>query len=60
MEMRIGRILVLAISAGGALWMPRAGADDWPQWRGPHRTGISRETGLSEGVAEEGRSSSGR
>ena len=21
-------------------------ADDWPQWRGPHRDGISRETGL--------------
>ncbi|HEY7312934.1 MAG TPA: PQQ-binding-like beta-propeller repeat protein [Gemmataceae bacterium] len=21
-------------------------ADDWPQWRGPHRTGISQETGL--------------
>jgi outer membrane protein assembly factor BamB len=21
-------------------------ADDWPQWRGPERTGISRETGL--------------
>jgi outer membrane protein assembly factor BamB len=23
-----------------------AGADDWPGWRGPQRTGISRETGL--------------
>jgi outer membrane protein assembly factor BamB len=23
----------------------RAGADDWPQWRGPDRNGISRETG---------------
>jgi len=21
-------------------------ADDWPQWRGPNRDGISRETGL--------------
>src|SRR4051794_10822943 len=21
-------------------------ADDWPQWRGPERTGISKETGL--------------
>ncbi|HVV71688.1 MAG TPA: pyrrolo-quinoline quinone, partial [Verrucomicrobiae bacterium] len=21
-------------------------AEDWPQWRGPDRTGISRETGL--------------
>src|SRR3954453_222665 len=24
----------------------RAGADDWPQWRGPNRDGISKETGL--------------
>jgi outer membrane protein assembly factor BamB len=23
-----------------------ARADDWPQWRGPDRTGVSRETGL--------------
>src|SRR5260370_40194505 len=23
-----------------------ARADDWPQWRGPERTGISKETGL--------------
>src|SRR5437764_14740506 len=24
----------------------RAGADDWPQWRGPNRDGHSKETGL--------------
>jgi outer membrane protein assembly factor BamB len=24
------------------------GADDWPQWRGPHRDGVCRETGLLE------------
>ncbi|HJT77784.1 MAG TPA: PQQ-binding-like beta-propeller repeat protein, partial [Gemmataceae bacterium] len=23
-----------------------ARADDWPQWRGPDRSGVSRETGL--------------
>jgi outer membrane protein assembly factor BamB len=23
-----------------------AGADDWPQWRGPERTGVSKEKGL--------------
>jgi outer membrane protein assembly factor BamB len=23
-----------------------AAADDWPQWRGPQRTGVSKETGL--------------
>lgn len=27
-------------------WTAAARADDWPQWRGPERTGISKETGL--------------
>lgn len=26
----------------------RASADDWPQWRGPHRDGVWRETGIVE------------
>lgn len=26
----------------------QAGADDWPQWRGPQRNGISAESGWSE------------
>jgi outer membrane protein assembly factor BamB len=25
---------------------PTAAEDDWPQWRGPHRDGVSRATGL--------------
>src|SRR5215213_8362932 len=29
-----------------ALSVSAAGADDWPQWRGPGRTGLSKETGL--------------
>src|SRR6516164_9889399 len=28
------------------LLVASAWADDWPQWRGTHRTGISAETGL--------------
>src|SRR5205085_10264960 len=31
-----------------------AGADDWPQWRGPQRNGISRETGLLKEWPKEG------
>ncbi len=31
----------LLFCAGAAVW-----AADWPQWRGPHRDGISPETGL--------------
>jgi outer membrane protein assembly factor BamB len=29
-------------------------ADDWPQWRGPNRDGLSRETGLLKEWPEEG------
>jgi outer membrane protein assembly factor BamB len=29
-------------------------ADDWPQWRGPHRDGISQETGLLKEWPDEG------
>jgi outer membrane protein assembly factor BamB len=31
-----------------------ARADDWPQWRGPDRTGVSRETGLLTEWPKEG------
>src|SRR5262249_10282552 len=31
-----------------------AQADDWPQWRGPNRDGISKETGLLKVWPEEG------
>jgi outer membrane protein assembly factor BamB len=31
-----------------------AGANDWPQWRGPHRNGISEETGLLKEWPKEG------
>ncbi len=29
-------------------------ADDWPQWRGPERTGISAETGLLKAWPKDG------
>ena len=36
--------LAAAIAPAQAPQAP--GAGDWPQWRGPERTGVSRETGL--------------
>jgi outer membrane protein assembly factor BamB len=30
------------------------GADDWPQWRGPNRDGLSRETGLLQSWPADG------
>ncbi len=42
MKLRPGLIVLFSLS----LLMAGAVADDWPQWRGPDRTGISDETGL--------------
>ena len=41
-------ILIVAIAAVTATLRAQAPADagDWPQWRGPDRNGVSRETGL--------------
>ena len=36
----------LALTAALPLHTAAAPAEDWPQWRGPNRDGISRETGL--------------
>lgn len=38
--LRFAVVVVLCLVTG------RAPADDWPQWRGPARNGLSRETGL--------------
>jgi outer membrane protein assembly factor BamB len=45
---RIGTLLSLAAVLGLACLSPASilQAEDWPQWRGPNRDGISAETGL--------------
>jgi outer membrane protein assembly factor BamB len=35
-------------------WVTRARANDWPQWRGPQRSGVSQETGLLKEWPKEG------
>ena len=40
------RMQVAAVAAFAAMAFSYASANDWPQWRGPDRTGISQETGL--------------
>src|SRR5687768_6407765 len=40
---------VMAISLVGCFWVQ---ADEWPQWRGPKRDGVWRETGIIEKFAE--------
>jgi outer membrane protein assembly factor BamB len=41
---RSARFAGLTLLTAAALWLPGQAAD-WPQWRGPQRTGISAETG---------------
>lgn len=38
----------VSVALGAALLLPSAAgaSEDWPQWRGPRRDGVSRETGL--------------
>jgi outer membrane protein assembly factor BamB len=43
--MNVTAKILLTLSAL-APFAPAARALDWPQWRGPERTGVSRETGL--------------
>jgi outer membrane protein assembly factor BamB len=43
----VGRTLIaLGLSLGAAVLTRQAMAEDWAQWRGPQRNGISQETGL--------------
>src|SRR5205809_4415277 len=41
-------VALMLVAAGSIL------ADDWPQWRGPQRNGMSKETGLLKEWPKEG------
>jgi len=45
---------VLFLVIGGPALAADPGAYDWPQWRGPDRTGLSKETGLLKSWPKEG------
>src|SRR5438270_5393130 len=45
--------LIVCISCFG-LSIATVMADDWPQWRGPNRDGVSKETGLLQKWPEAG------
>src|SRR3712207_5352870 len=52
-----GVVLTLTVFTllGALAQPPRTGAvaaGEWPQWRGPDRTGVSRETGLLKSWAQ--------
>jgi outer membrane protein assembly factor BamB len=50
--MRIASGILLATSILAVAGLARA--DDWPQWRGPNRDGVSKETGLLKTWPKEG------
>ncbi len=54
MDIRISRVLPLMLCFTGCVVLAAARADDYPQWRGPQRSGISRETGLLKAWPKEG------
>ena len=45
---------LIAVVACACAFPGRVGADDWPQWQGPDRNAISKETGLLEEWPEGG------
>lgn len=47
-------ILVLALVFSSVFAKEPHASDEWPQWLGPNRDGISRETGLRKSWAETG------
>lgn len=44
----MNRVLLVIASLLAVGFTTRASADDWPQWRGPTRDGVWRETGIVE------------
>jgi outer membrane protein assembly factor BamB len=53
LPLRLLRVLALALLAqGGALSAARG--DDWPQWLGPQRDGVWRETGILKQFPKDG------
>lgn len=44
----------LVVLGGTTLGGGPALADDWPQWRGPQRDGVWRETGIVDSIPEKG------
>ena len=46
----------IGVAAGLAILLAASAvfAQDWPQWRGPQRDGIWRETGVVDGIPESG------
>ncbi|MDA1272708.1 MAG: PQQ-like beta-propeller repeat protein [Verrucomicrobia bacterium] len=47
-------LLIISLFTAFAGFAPQSLADDWPRWRGPELTGISKETGWTTNWPKEG------
>jgi len=52
--MKSNPVLSVVILGLLLLWADASRADDWPQWRGPNRDGVWRETGILESFPPDG------
>ncbi|MGC3972689.1 MAG: PQQ-like beta-propeller repeat protein [Pirellulales bacterium] len=50
----MSRFFTSAVLLVGLFFTATVRSDDWPQWRGPHRTGISQESGLAKSWPADG------
>ena len=54
LDVRIPQTAWAGVLIVGLLGFTESRADDWPQWRGPNRDGVWRETGLLETIPATG------
>ena len=47
-------LLAVVLATAGCGWLSMSFADDWPQWQGPDRTAVSKETGLLQEWPKDG------
>jgi outer membrane protein assembly factor BamB len=51
---KVAQVILTTVLAGFTFGANLGYATDWPQWRGPDRDGISKETGLIDRIQAEG------
>lgn len=54
MQAAVHRVMFVIVASVLVLSAGRAFGEDWPQWRGPNRDGISKETGLLQDWPKDG------
>src|SRR6187549_2161466 len=50
----LASFFVVFLGAAAGSWLSIATAEDWPQWQGPDRNSVSKETGLLQEWPKDG------